>query len=494
MRLACQTIGSEELTSTLKPLTATDSHRLGLLTSLDGRQLVALVLDLKGRTAGLVRCELDQCHYSSLTPLIPQAHWFERALKDLFGITPAGHPRLKSNFVPEAFEATLAPLRSAGDRGKLAGEPPRDFRFLRVGGEGVYEVPVGPIHAGVIEPAHFRLSCLGEFICNLELRLGFLHRGVERRLTEVSWPNARFVAEAASSDTAAGNALAHAIAMESLLEVEVSPRARHLRTLALEVERIAMHIADIGGLGVDLGFLGVAAGLSRLRGAAVGLADLLSGSRFMRGYICPGGVTLAEGGRLSQLRAQAQKLRRDVRGFVQMFLDNASVQERLTDTGKVSRGLARDFGLVGVAARASGIAYDARQHFLHGDYPPLAPAPAVERGGDALDRTRVRARELETSFSILEAVLDEEFAGECAVALPQALPANEAACGIVEAFRGELIHLIFTDARGRISRYAIKDPSFNNWTGMAIAARNNLIADFPVANKSFALSYSGHDL
>jgi Ni,Fe-hydrogenase III large subunit len=459
------------------------------LTSIDGGQVLVLLLSPEEGQAELIRVPVTDHSYPSLTASLPQAHWFERALNDLFGIRPVGHPRLKSSFVEQAF--TGSPLRKTANGSDTEA---RDFQFMRVSGDGVYELPVGPIHAGIIEPAHFRLSCLGEIIQNLEIRLGYVHRGVEKRMTEVPWRAARFVAESAASDTAAANALAYAIAVESMFDLEIPARAQHLRTLALEVERLAMHVFDLGGMAVDLGYLGISASLSRLRGTVLRLADLLSGSRFLRGFICPGGVTVDPKERLEEFGKTVKQLHKEVDVVLTMFMDNALVNERLSGTGVVSTGLARDFGLVGVAARASGIPYDTRMSYDQGLFPTRTPCVVTATGGDALARTQVRVDEVHSSFAILESAIVSIEGGPVKADIPEQLPAETVGVGIVEAFRGELLHMAITDQKGALTRYAIKDPSFVNWTGMAIAARNNLIADFPICNKSFALSYSGHDL
>ena len=291
------------LTNTVKDWL--DNHpnsRLGLLTSIDGKQLITLLLDLKKNSAECWISDLEEDSYSSLTSLIPQSHWFERGIYDLFGLVPENHPRFKHLLLHDEYDATFHPLRwgtkesfnknpkrtDQSTASEISAEnlaqtgAKREYKFMQVRGEGIYELPVGPIHAGVIEPGHFRFSCFGETILNLEIRLGYVHRGVEKRLTEVPWQKSRFVAEAAATDTACANALAHAIAIESLFEFEAPPLAQALRTMALEIERLAMHIIDIGGLSADIGFLAIAASAGRLRGKALGLGQMLSGSRFLR--------------------------------------------------------------------------------------------------------------------------------------------------------------------------------------------------------------------
>jgi Ni,Fe-hydrogenase III large subunit/Ni,Fe-hydrogenase III component G len=468
--------------------------RLGLLTSIDGEQLLSLMLDPEEGTVECWESPLETDRYRSTTHLFPQGHWSERAIWDLFGLVPEGHPRLKHLVLHDPYEPGFHPLR----RTPLAVPHPEDknrkYRFLEVRGEGVYEIPVGPIHAGVIEPGHFRFSCFGETILNLEIRLGYVHRGVEKRLTEVPWQKARFVAEAAASDTAVGNALAHAVAMESLLDIQPTPHTQALRTLALEIERLAMHIIDVGGVAMDIGLIGIAGTMGRLRGLALGMAQALSGSRFMRGFIMPGGVHDVKPERLKKVRELCAVLHKELVPVVSMIQQNQNASERMENIGKISQSLAQEFGLVGVAARAAGIAYDCRKHFQHATYPNYSPPVAVDHGGDIASRTRVRLAEIWTSLDVISAVLDDLPGQTRAPIVPPTLPPDSVACGIVEAFRGELIHLVFTDSDGKIRRYAIKDPSFNNFTTVSIAIRNNLIADFPLCNKSLSLSYSGNDL
>ncbi len=511
MRPVIKEVNIHGLTNTVKDwLDQRTGSRFGLLTSIDGRQLVTLLLDPSKSRAECWLSDVSDNSYHSLTSLIPQSHWFERAVYDLFGLIPEHHPRFKHLLLHDEYEPSFHPLRWGTNNGvnhatKLAATKiptenlaktgaKREYKFMQVRGEGIYELPVGPIHAGVIEPGHFRFSCFGETILNLEIRLGYVHRGVEKRLTEVPWQKARFVAEAAASDTACANALAHAIAIESLFEIEVPPLAQSLRTLALEIERLAVHIIDIGGLSADFGFLSIAASAGRLRGKALGLAQMLSGSRFLRGYIIPGGVRKFSPEYISTMQSQVKQLRKEIRTILEILRENQVARERVEKIGVISPSLAKEFGFVGVAARACGIAYDCRQHFPHGLYPQLAPRIVTQQGGDILARARVRTGEIETSCDIIEKILDQLPDGALSVNLPDTLPANQMGLAIVEAFRGELIHLIFTDEHGQIKRYAIKDPSFNNWTAVSIAIRNGLIADFPLCNKSLALSYSGNDL
>jgi len=480
-----------------------EGGRLGLLTACalpeePGFALVVLVLDPARHTMELWEAPLVSADgsFPSVTPGVPQAHWFERAIYDLFGLKPEGHPRFKSVILHEAWPEGFYPLRHSEPRLNERNPPRSEYWFLRVSGEGVYEIPVGPIHAGIIEPGHFRFSCLGEMIENLEIRLGYQHRGIEHQLTKVPWPRARFLAEAASSDTAVGNAWAHALAVEQLTDVEPPALAQDLRAVALEIERMASHIGDLGGLCSDIGFAAGAAVFGCMRGRALGLGERLAGSRLQTCYVLPGGVARGLAG------SDRRQLARDVRELEAAFeraepllMENAGALERMEGTGRLRRSLAVDFGLVGPAARASGVQYDVREAFPQPSHWKVDWKAASGVDGDVLARARIRVDETRSSLSMIAALLDDlPEGGDYCVPMPGTLRPRAAGVGVVEAWRGELIHLILTDDAGRIRRYCIKDPSFNNWTGLSIAARGELVADFPLCNKSFGLSYSGNDL
>lgn len=485
-------VKSEDRQDALVACLEDSANRLGLITSIDGNQVITLVLNTTANSATLWESQIAEPKYGSLTPRIAQAHWMERTLWDMFGIEPLHHPRLKHNLLHEPYDEKLIPL--SGVENVAFNSTHREYRSMEVKGDGIYEIPVGPIHAGVIEPGHFHFSCLGEVIFNLEIRLGYVHRGIEKRLEESNWYKQRFIVEAAASDTAAANALAHAVALENIGNITLPERAQYLRSLALEIERVAMHISDLGGLAGDIGFLAISSSLGRLRGSALELADLLAGSRFLRGFICPGGVVQDSDKNLSKLKVSAKTLELELAPILRAFLSDPVVLDRMENIGIVSQKLAKDFGLVGVAGRASNQTYDARYHFSAGVYPLIKPEMALEKEGDVFARANIRVSELVNSLKFIDMLLEEMPRGPSSVHFPDELPANAIGLGIVEAHRGELIHLIFTSQDGSCNRYAIKDPSVNNWTALAIAVRNNLVSDFPLCNKSFSLSYSGHDL
>ncbi|MBI1755622.1 MAG: NADH-quinone oxidoreductase subunit C [Fimbriimonas ginsengisoli] len=457
------------------------------------RLLEALLLNLDNGSAEIASTPIIDggSKFSSVTSAIPAAHWAEQAVGDLWGLHASGHPRWKSLILHEAWPPDKFPFAVSAD-----GPPsPRESKFLTVGGQGVHEIPVGPIHAGIIEPGHFRFSCIGEIVANLDIRLGYVHRGVEARLAAVPLRHARHVAESASSDSAVANALAHAQALEDLWGLEGPKRAAAVRTVALEIERVANHFGDLGALASDIGFALGAATFGRLRGAALGFGQTLSGTRFQRGFVCPGGLAWEVGDAQLRLLTQSlSELKPAAADACEILFENPGVQERLEGVGILKPSLADEFGMVGPTARASGSPYDARCHFAHALFPGLAVDVATETAGDAFARAEVRRKEVFSSLRLIEEVLAALPQGGSLVKTPETLPPSKTAIGIVEAWRGELIHWITTDEQGKISRYAIRDPSFQNWTGVAIAVRGNLVMDFPLINKSFNLSYSGSDL
>jgi Ni,Fe-hydrogenase III large subunit len=459
----------------------------------DDRLLEALLLDTNDATAEVLGTTVPRgtFEFPSVTQSLPAAHWAERQIGDLWGMYAVGHPRWKSLLLHEAWPPDLFPFVNSDDG--LAKRSP--YEFMVVEGRGVHEIPVGPIHAGIIEPGHFRFSCIGEVIANLEIRLGYQHRGVEARLAEVPWKIARHVAEAASTDTTAANALAHAEAVESLLGILPPPRAVALRAVALETERLASHLGDLGGLAGDIGFAQPSATFGKLRGAALGIAQAVSGNRFHRGFVCPGGLAwTVDDARIDLARTSLASLAPLVEEACDLLFSNAGALERMEGTGALPHHLATEFQMEGPAARASGCPFDARSTFPHAAFPNQALEIPTQSSGDVLARASIKRRESEASLALIASLLDAVPSGESSIELPDALPADSVAVGIVEAWRGALVHWVTTDGQGRVSRYVVRDPSFQNWTGLAIAVRNNLVADFPLINKSFGLSYSGNDL
>ncbi|HEV8360000.1 MAG TPA: NADH-quinone oxidoreductase subunit C [Candidatus Thermoplasmatota archaeon] len=413
----------------------------------------------------------------SLARDAPAAMWFERELHEVHGLAIAGHPAMKPL------------LAHAGWPG---GAP--DFPFRRVEGEGVYEVPVGPIHAGVIEPGHFRFSLAGERVLDLEIRLGYVHRGVERLMEGRSLDHALVLAARTSGDNSAAHALAFSQAVEGLAGVEVPERALYLRSLLVELERVTNHLADVGGVLLDVAWNVGWARLAALREDLLRAQADLTSSRLLYGAVRPGGVGIAPEARdLDALAARVEAAARAFAEVVAASLEKPSVVDRLETTGKLPREDALALGCVGPTARASGIDLDARRQWPHAAYPKLTFDVPVERDGDVLARVRVKTAEAQQSAGMIRQCAASLPGGPVLAPIPQLEPGRWS-WAAAEAHRGEVIYGVEADAQGRVARCRIRDPSFMDWPALERAVpRGNILADFPVVNKSFNLSYAGYD-
>jgi len=422
--------------------------------------------------------------YPALTPECPQANWFEREIHEQWGVVPEGHPWLK----PIRFHASYAPGQSGP--GPAIGVTD----FFRIDGAEIHEVAVGPVHAGIIEPGHFRFQCHGEEVLHLEISLGYQHRGIEQALIGGPGPRTMHYMETLAGDTTIGHATAYAQAMEALTGCRVTPRAFALRGIALELERAANHTGDLGALAGDVGFLPTASYCGRIRGDFLNMTGLLCGSRFGRGFISSGGVGFdLEEQRAGQLLERLERAFKDVTNAVNLLWETPSVMARFERTGTVTLETAEDLGLVGPAARASGLVRDARYDFPSGIYRFAQMPVSTWDTGDVFGRAYVRWLELQRSIEFIRGQIEMLPSGDGMAELKTTAP-NSLAVSLVEGWRGEICHVAITDGQGCFSRYKIVDPSFHNWIGLAMALRGQQISDFPLCNKSFNLSYCGHDL
>jgi Ni,Fe-hydrogenase III large subunit len=361
-------------------------------------------------------------------------------------------------------------------------------------GEEVHEVAVGPVHAGVIEPGHFRFQCHGETVHHLEISLGYQHRGVERALRGGPDRRTRHYIETLAGDTTIGHASAWCRAMEWLSGARVSPRAMAVRGIAAELERLANHIGDLRALAGDVGFLPTLSYCGRIRGEALNMTALICGNRFGRGLLVPGGVACDIDAPLAdELLQRLDALEADACGAVELMFRSASVLSRFEGVGTVTAATAVDIGLVGPAARACGLEIDVRHQFPYGIYRFAYIPVCTWTSGDCFARAYVRWMEVKRSIEFLREQLRRLPAGE--VRQPAGgLPADMLTVSLAEGWRGEIVHVAMTDDVGRFRLYKVIDPSFHNWFGLACAMRGQQISDFPLCNKSFNLSYCGHDL
>ena len=450
----------------------------------DGRiQLISILADPGTSSLSALSAEVDES-YPCLTVECPQAHWFEREIAEQWKVEPLGHPWLK----PIRFHA---PYRTDG---AAQASIPGVTDFFAVGGDEVHEVAVGPVHAGIIEPGHFRFQCHGELVLHLEISLGYQHRGVESAL--LGGPGKRTIheIETLSGDTSIGHATAYCEAVEGLSGVSVPARAQVLRAIALELERLANHCGDLGALAGDVGYLPTAAYCGRIRGDFLNLTAEICGSRFGRGMIRPGGVLFDVDAKLAlELTCRLDAALKDVKDAVRLMWDAPSVQARFQDTGAITTRTCEALGLVGPAARACGVERDIRQDFPSGVF-RFAQIPISKwNTGDVFARAWVRWLEIQRSGVFVREQLSSLPEGLTRVAVGPLIPSH-LAVSLTEGWRGEISHVAITDRNGRFTRYKVVDPSFRNWMGLAIAMREQQISDFPLCNKSFNLSYCGHDL
>ena len=477
-----------------------DGFRLGLIAAHDdGPTLRVVYLFLTGAPDRRIELQVtlpaDDPRLPSLASLSFPASRFEREMHDLYGIVPVDHPQPRRLVRHAHWPAGWYPMRHN------AGPPPpfmeRDaYPFLEVEGDGVYEIPVGPVHAGVIEPGHFRFSVVGESILKLKARLWFTHRGVEKLFEGLEATAATHLAERISGDTSAAHALAHSLAVEDALGMALPEPAHRLRSLVLELERLYNHAADLGALANDTGFSLANAHAQRIREELLRINNTTTGHRLLRGAITPGAVELLA----LPDPAQLARIAADLAEVAELTLANTVIRDRFTGTSVLTREQARDLGTLGYVARASGLATDARI-----DHPasPLPVTSLTQPGGDVLARFALRREEYAAGTELAIHLIDtadrltfraapaEGTSAEDPLA-PSGSPRS--GVGIVEGWRGTIVHRVEVDPAGRLTRAKVVDPSWFNWPALPVALKDTIVPDFPITNKSFNLSYAGNDL
>jgi Ni,Fe-hydrogenase III large subunit len=451
----------------------------------DGALWVHYLLDVEKREYRLYSGRVHGA-LASATAIVPAAAWYERELHDLYGVAIEGHPNLQPLVFHDGWPEGVHPRP-----GLASISPAREYRFLKVKGEGVCEVPVGPVHAGIIEPGHFRFSVVGDTVLHLELHHFYTHKGAEALMEGRQVPDGVMLAESVSGDNCFSHAVAYCQAVENAFGISVPPRGRALRLIGLELERILAHIGDFGALCGDVAFSVPSAYTARLKESLLRASARVTGTRFWRGLGRPGGMRrdLPAEGLLSLAECVAETAR-EFAELAQKCLDTPSLQDRFETTGILQRNEARALGVVGPVARASGLRTDVRHDHPTGHYRTITVEVPTHSTGDVMARARIRVEETAISALLIAETVKEMPSGAVAVSVPWQGSAE--GYSAVESPRGELLYYVRV-REGRIQRCHIKSPSFQNWPALPLAMPGNIIADFPLINKSFNLSYSGCD-
>jgi Ni,Fe-hydrogenase III large subunit/Ni,Fe-hydrogenase III component G len=456
-----------------------------LFTLAEQKDWVLLCADLQG----------DDRLFRSITPHIHAAKWYEREIRDMFGLIPVGHPDMRRLVRHEHWPKGSHPLKKDFRWDTVLERAQGQYAFRQIEGEGVFEVPVGPIHAGIIEPGHFRFSVAGEPIMQLEVHHFWKHRGVEKLFERERLTEAVPLAERVSGDTTIGHSLAYCQAVEALMEIDVPRRARYLRSLFLELERLHNHLGDVGAICNDTAYALPHAHCGRLKERIMQLNDRLTGSRFLRGVNRVGGVGIdLTHEQLTQVVAELDAIEPDFSELERILSANASLTDRLETTGILTERTAWDHAVMGVVGRASGIDRDIRRDHPFAAYDDLSPKVALYRYGDVRARMRVRLDEIHESIRLIRDIKRRIPQGSVLTASSGVPAPGTWAFSAVEGWRGEILYVVMAGEAGQIHRCKVRDPSFVNWPAIQWAVIGNIIPDFPLINKSFNLSYAGNDL
>ena len=479
-----------------------DGARFIMVVGLDERSVGGTGLAVEAVVArsdgGLARLRtgltLAEPSYPSISPLVPAAHWDERELKDLLGIVPVGHPDPRRLVLHERWPRGYHPLRKDIPAEVRPPDAERTFVPFEVHGEGVYQLPVGPIHAGVIEPGHFRFSAIGERVLHLDARLGFVHRGLEKLVEGRTLRAALPIVERACGVCTVTHALAYSQAVEALTATTVPPRARWARVLLAELERLYNHAGDLGNICAGIGFQPAISRLGWLKERLLRVNDALTGHRYLTGVVGPGGLLAdLDPDGLASLPAALAEIGSDLATTVRSIVRSEGVMGRFHGAGVVGVETATALGALGVAARASGLPADLRRDRPYAAYAELNAAPVVASAGDVAARFHVRAQEAHESLRLVRDAARRMPAGPIAAPLAIAATPGASALGAAEGPRGASWIWLRAGADGTIDRLRLRSASFANWPVVAAAVPGNLVPDFPLINKSFELCYACTD-
>ena len=481
----------------LRVMFATDERQI------DGTFKVYVVFSVPGKDDFFIiyiSLEQDTLSFPSITNNIPAAHWYEREIHDMFGLVPEGHPDLRRLIFHDSFPPDSHPLRkdwSVKDSDlREWGEGmivKHQYPFMEVEGEGITEIPVGPVHAGIIEPGHFRFSTVGETVFFLEPRLFYTHKGTEKHFETLGFFEGVKLAERVSGTSSFSHGAAYCMAVERIADIVLTEKAMAVRTLLLELERLYNHIGDIGNMCAGTGLaVGYAKG-AVIKEQLMQLNEDLTGSRYLRGINTIGGVSRDVFSKKDHVLTVVDAVTKEYKSFMKLLCGTVSHMERVENTGRLSTDIAVRLGVTGLAARASGIHDDIRKSHPHLLYDRLPFEMHTTSKGDAFARMMIRAEETECSLSMINSLLERVYSGDL-IADKKDIPALSSALGYTETPRGSLFYWVKSDVKGNPLRVKFRAPSYCNWPAVPFAVHGNIVPDFPLINKSFNLSYSGCDM
>ncbi|MDD5457639.1 MAG: NADH-quinone oxidoreductase subunit C [Candidatus Margulisbacteria bacterium] len=444
----------------------------------------------------IVRTEIskEKAEFDSISGYYLAASRFERQIYSLMGIKAIGNTDQRPWIKFEDWPVDAWPLRKNFKQNTVLRRSEGTYDWIQAEGEGVFEIPVGPVHAGIIEPGHFRFQAVGEAIINLEERLGYVHKGIEKRYESTPWLEGYKLAGRVSGDSTVAHSLAYCIALEAMTGCKVPARAAWLRAIFLERERIANHLGDIGAIGNDAAFSILLYQLMRLKEMLLRTNQLLWGHRYVMDKIVPGGIVAdIDKNGIEQILTELKKIEKEFKLLVKIYDGNPSLEERVLTTGILSKAQALELGVVGFVARASGLDIDSRVQNPFSPYDQLEIKVPVFTAGDVNARVWVRIEEVRESIRLIRLLLNNLPSGAIKTDCPLP-PPNKTGFAVVEGWRGEIIYWLQSDSKGAINRCMARDPSALNWKGLEYSVLDNIVPDFPLCNKSFNASYAGNDL
>ncbi len=491
-------IGSSDFINSADNLKASGKYLLGIAAS-DERTLNSKfnVKYFFGGGGGIEEYCVDADEsFQSMSKICPAAKMYEREIYDLFGLLPSGHPDLRPLMLyPENWDSSVHPLRK--DYNNLIPDMKKygEYKFKEILGEGIFEVLVGPVHAGIIEPGHFRFSLAGEPVLQLEIRHFWKHRGIEKVCEGKDFKETLDIISKISGDNNVNIAIGYLEAAESILNIQITERAEYIRVILAELERIWNYVRDVAWIFMDIGFALPAQNLFALQEEFMRLNKNLSGHRFLFNSLTVGGVNLdLDSAKLKAIQEAVEKVENIIKDCEEFILNSSTVLDRLEFTGKINHKTAEELSLCGISARASGLPRDSRIEFPYLIYDKLNLKPVLHDGGDVFARTVLRIKEIYVSKKIIEGLLFNLPEGDIAVACGNKPEAYKYAIGNSETSRGNAFFYIMADDNGKIFRLKYIDPSFRIWPSIQYGVLGNIIADFPLINKSLNLSYSGNDM